>query len=802
VETVSRLVLTFLLNALWQVALVACVGAVCNRLMRRAPAKYRHAVWVMVLAAGLVLPVNSAWSAWNSAQFPTLVTPTVQGAPLQSLPALAGNSGLQSHEPAATRLNGPASSITRGLDFIQRRTKSIAVSRFMTLFVLACYAISLMLNLRRLWRAWRKTKKIEMATQTREIPAAMASSARHCNDLLGLARVPILSSAQIAGPMTLGARSPVIILPESMFLDASAADMTSVFAHEMAHILRRDFLMNLIYELVSLPISFHPATKLIKRRINETRELACDQIAAGRVANPPDYARSLVELARRMSTAPELSRSGYSLGVFDANILEERVMRILDQKSLLGSRLAKAIFAAGVFLLAASCIFASAFSLSVSQKNDAPSDDTLRPFVGTWKAKLKGKPYVTVALDIADHKLAGKITSYRVILDDNGHPADVTEKPDVCPVTGAKVEGKNLTLRGDCFGRNAQEFAIRLTGDREMEFRVVGAPPPPDEESGGLKLTMEPEESSELPAEVKPFIGTWQANFKGKPFMTLELASDGYKFIGTMSPCRIVLGANGELTEATRNDHGTGWHIVGAHFDGTALTLRAKEDGADDVDQFEMKLTGENDAEFKPVSSPMPVEPWKMTRGDDNHGGHLAVPPSPPPPPPPPRFASLDQNVRPVLAGQGIKGLDFSGRWELAKTKSSMPSPSPDNLVEQIEQRGAQLKISTTSKDWDTSQPISATLFALTIPEVTVTPDNLERDQKFGPGELVYRTHWEGGKVVTDWKLLHDGEEVMTGKWSRSLSDDGKTQILLVDARNSQGSSGEATLMFVKKVGG
>lgn len=797
-ETVNRLVLTFLLNALWQIALVACIAALSSRLMKKAPAAYRHWIWVMALGVSVLLPLESVRNSGTTALFPAVLAPGDGRSARADWKWLSaeGTARFDSHAGGAPDKSAQgATTSASGWRFLQPQARLIPFAPYVGFLALGGYLASLIFHSRRLWLAWRRTNEIRRSAEARSLPRAMALVAARCQAALGLADIPILFSSRIAGPITLGARCPMIILPNSLLQEESEEDLISVFAHEMAHIQRRDFLMNLVYELVSLPVSFHPAVALLKRRINETREMTCDDIASRRLTSPTHYARSLVALARRISAAPAFSRSGYTLGVFDADVLEERIMRLLNQRPLISPRLSKAMLAVGACFLAASCIFASAFSLGVSQESKTQSDDALKPFVGTWQAKLMGMPYVIVALKIADHKLAGKVISYRVILDDNGHPAEVSEAPAVCSVTHAKVEGENLTLSGDCPDGKAQQFAITLTGNRELEIRVVGIPPPP-EESGGLKLTKEPEPTGEIPNSIRPFLGTWQATFAGHSFMTLTLSAAGDKLTGTMSPCRIALDANGKLTSAERGSEGGGWHIIDARLDGSKLSVKAKEDASADVDEFEMSLTSPNTAEFKPVGGPMAVEPWPMTRGDDEPGSHLAAPPQPPPPP---RWASLGQDARPVLVGQGLKGLDFSGRWDLDKTKSSLPPSSPGDLTQRIEQSGSGLKISTASKDWQMGQPIALTLFALTIPELTITPDNTQSTQRFGPGELLTKSHWEDGRLVTDWKLKRDGAEVMAGQWTRSLSKDAKTLTLQVSATDSQsGGAGEAKLVFVK----
>src|ERR1051325_2127527 len=58
-ETISRFLVTFLLNAVWQIPLVAAVAWLACRLLRRSPAAHLHAIWVAALLAAIVLPVAS-----------------------------------------------------------------------------------------------------------------------------------------------------------------------------------------------------------------------------------------------------------------------------------------------------------------------------------------------------------------------------------------------------------------------------------------------------------------------------------------------------------------------------------------------------------------------------------------------------------------------------------------------------------------------------------------------------------------------------------------------------------------------
>ena len=79
-----------------------------------------------------------------------------------------------------------------------------------------------------------------------------------------------------------------------------------------------------------VPISFHPAAALLRRRVKQTRELCCDELVAERILNAEVYARSLVRLA---GSAPPLRRLSVTttVGIADADILEARIMSLLKK---------------------------------------------------------------------------------------------------------------------------------------------------------------------------------------------------------------------------------------------------------------------------------------------------------------------------------------------------------------------------------------------------------------------------------------------------------------------------------------
>lgn len=117
------------------------------------------------------------------------------------------------------------------------------------------------------------------------------------------------------------------------------------------------------------------------------------------------------------------------------------------------------------------------------------------------------------------------------------------------------------------------------------------------------------------PVTVDSFAGTWQAQFQGKTFITIKLTKLDGKLSGTISHTTIQLDKTGELTSAEQQDGED--PIVDTGLNGSSLKITAKEQAAQDANQYEMKLTGADEAELQPLGVPsdsVAPKPWKLTR--------------------------------------------------------------------------------------------------------------------------------------------------------------------------------------------
>jgi beta-lactamase regulating signal transducer with metallopeptidase domain len=350
-DTISRILLTFLLNSLWQIPLTAAVAALACRRMRTSPASHRHFVWVAALAAAILLPVAGirAIETASASQF-AISLPAPDASLAKSTLSLPTQPPRHSPEP---------------------NSATISVTETWTAILLRAYALFVLVRLARLIRAAVRTTRIRSAAHPAAIPELLERVLTRCQQAFGLTGVKLLFSAQVSGPVT---AAGAIILPQSLLIEAPEDMLTAAIGHEMAHIARHDFAGNLLYELLILPIGFHPAAWLIRNGIARTREMACDELVAHRLIDAAVYARSIVSIAAAMTALPQ---PGYTLGVFDGDILEERIRSLVErpaERIALNLNRARLLLVTGLSALALCAVIASALAFTAGAQS---GDDNL-----------------------------------------------------------------------------------------------------------------------------------------------------------------------------------------------------------------------------------------------------------------------------------------------------------------------------------------------------------------------------------------------------------------------------------------
>lgn len=347
-DTNSRELLTFLLNSLWQIPAVAGVAAVACRVMRNSPAAHRHAVWVAALVAALFLPLASV-------RFTAPLTPASAFTAAPAAPDIA--TAASAHGTRSTALPAKEGNSTGG----RRLGITIAYAPAAGGLLIAAYFLFLLIQFARLARAWRRTVQLRRrSTRIDAPPPVIRQVWQRCQTALDMSsrHIELRSSRELTSPVAAGQHA--IILPEALLASTDHDLLTTAIGHEMAHLARHDFPCKLLYEILYLPITFQPAAWLIRRGLEETRELACDELVTHKLLDAGVYARSLVSIAASITS---FGQPGYYLGVFDGNILERRVRRLLQPPAMTIQR-ARLLLAGGLSAVALCAVAASGIALT------------------------------------------------------------------------------------------------------------------------------------------------------------------------------------------------------------------------------------------------------------------------------------------------------------------------------------------------------------------------------------------------------------------------------------------------------
>ncbi|MGJ8693219.1 MAG: M56 family metallopeptidase [Thalassotalea sp.] len=141
----------------------------------------------------------------------------------------------------------------------------------------------------------------------------------------------LVVSMAIDVPMAIGWLKPVVLLPAAMVTGLTPAQLDMLLLHELAHIRRHDYLVNLIQSLVEIILFFHPAVFWVSKQMRIEREYCSDDIAVQHCGDALAYAHTLTDTAslcnkhRHAIPAMAMAASGGDL--------KERVLRLVNHHS-------------------------------------------------------------------------------------------------------------------------------------------------------------------------------------------------------------------------------------------------------------------------------------------------------------------------------------------------------------------------------------------------------------------------------------------------------------------------------------
>lgn len=244
-----------LLHALWQGFALVIPAAVVLHLLQTRPSHLRYQVGVLTLLAQLLL--SAATFMWHYKPAVSLVNTAVPSTVVQSLPV-------------------------RWQAMAQTLPWHQQVQQFLEIhlgqFVLV-YLIGVMLFGLRLAGGWVYLQRLSRTAAHSTTPKWIELTDALRSAMAVRAVVEVRESSRIMVPMVAGMLKPVLLLPIGLAANLSVREVEAVLAHELAHIKRHDYAVNLLQSVMEVLYFFHPALWWLSARIREEREHCCDDLA-------------------------------------------------------------------------------------------------------------------------------------------------------------------------------------------------------------------------------------------------------------------------------------------------------------------------------------------------------------------------------------------------------------------------------------------------------------------------------------------------------------------------------------------
>ncbi len=174
------------------------------------------------------------------------------------------------------------------------------------LWMLPIWSIGVLLFSVRL--VWGCTHAFSLGRHGDPADAVLAARVADLAKRMGIDRpIRVLISKVAEVPSVIGWLRPVVLLPAASLMGLTAIQLEAVLAHELAHIRRLDYLVNILQMVAETLFFYHPAVWWTSKRIRLERELCCDDLAVRSCGDALSYARALTTLEKLRLSPPSLA---------------------------------------------------------------------------------------------------------------------------------------------------------------------------------------------------------------------------------------------------------------------------------------------------------------------------------------------------------------------------------------------------------------------------------------------------------------------------------------------------------------
>jgi uncharacterized protein (TIGR03435 family) len=308
-----------LLHFLWQGTAIAGLAAASLWLLRRAGPQPRYLLACLALATMVTVPAATALMLSLEAPSAVVRSP--------ALPVPTDAPGIDSPR------DRPAAAVD------QRATAALP-------WVVGVWGTGVLVLIGRLAHGWYGVGALRRAAMAAP-PSVWAGTAAAVAARLQIRRViRVVDSIAVDAPIVLGWLRPIVVMPVAVLTHLTPEQVTAILAHELAHIRRHDFAINLLQAIVETVLFYHPGVWWLSRRVRAERERCCDATAVAVTGDAVGYVEALtrIEAWRGGNARLALAATGGSL--------LDRVRHVLAADTTPPARGAAVLIAAAAVLVA------------------------------------------------------------------------------------------------------------------------------------------------------------------------------------------------------------------------------------------------------------------------------------------------------------------------------------------------------------------------------------------------------------------------------------------------------------------
>jgi beta-lactamase regulating signal transducer with metallopeptidase domain len=314
---------------------------------------YHHMIWLCTLIAVLALPVMWLYGPkLPVAILPARSHPDIALTQQTGFPpaAVAVEENLLKIEPAGTKTE------YFSVKVYQNTLRSIPAKN-----MLAClWCAGFLFMLIRLLTGWHRLQCIVRSAEpvSNNIPFRNISPSK----------LKLLLTSSIDSPVCCGLLRPVIMLPKRMYDNDSLENLQMVLSHELAHVERRDSVVNIFQRLIEAVLFFHPLVWYASFQLTHNREQICDHHVIAKGASPGNYAQLLTRIVEQGFRKNSL----HAVALFEGRLLL-RVRSLLEHGNKIRLKTSRRETIAGAMILLL-CIASGAIRLEAKPTLNSGSE--------------------------------------------------------------------------------------------------------------------------------------------------------------------------------------------------------------------------------------------------------------------------------------------------------------------------------------------------------------------------------------------------------------------------------------------